>query len=118
MANVVGTLVTVGTLPISRTESLLSSLISQGPAPGMAATMAGEILRTGIASGKAYTDQEKREFLVKFSRSGVTEDTFLAALTKEKGLTSLFPNLGVQKDIEAMIADNKSVDSILKWIEV
>jgi len=118
IATAIGVLVADSKLPLSYPISALAPLVSEGPAPGVAATMAGELLRSAIASGKEFSDDEKREFLLKFARPGVKEDVFLMSLTKEKGLTSLFPTLSVQKDLDAMIQESKSIDSILKWVEV
>ena len=118
IASSIGVLIADNKLPLSFPISALVPLIPEGSAPGLAATMAGEILRSAIASGKEFSDKERREFLMHFARPGVKEDVFLVAVTKEKGLTSLFPTLSVQKDLDTMIQDSKSIDSILKWVEV
>lgn len=118
IATTIGMLVADNKIPLSYPISALAPLVSEGPAPGVAAVMAGEILRSAIASGKDFSDKERRDFLKNFSRPGVAEDAFLVAVTKEKGLTSLFPTLSVQKELDTMIQDNKSIDSILKWFEV
>jgi hypothetical protein len=118
IANCIGVLIADNKLPLSYPISALAPLIPEGPAPGVAATMAGEVLRSTITSGKEFSESEKREFLMNFARPGVKEDAFLVSITKEKGLTSLFPTLSVQKDLDAMIQESKSIDSILKWVEV
>jgi len=117
VATSIGTLVADNKLPLSFTITALSHLISEGPAPGVAASMAGEILRSAILHRKEFSEKEKREYLFNFARNGQKDDSFLVALTKDKALASLFPSLSVQKDLEAMIQDGKSIDSILKWIE-
>lgn len=118
IATTIGAVLADNKLPLSYPISTLAPLVSEGPAPGVAASMAGEILRSAITSGKDFPDKERREFLLNFKRPGVAEDVFLVAVTKEKGLTSLFPTLSVQKDLDAMIQESKSIDSILKWVEV
>jgi len=117
IATTIGVLVADNKLPLSYPISALAPLITEGQAPGVAAVMAGEILRSAISSGKEFSDQEKREFLMNFARPDVKEDALMVAISKEKGLTSLFPTLSVQKDLDAMIQDSKSIDSILKWVE-
>lgn len=120
VATSIGALIADNKLPISFPLSALSPLISEGPAPGVAAGMAGEILRSAIAGGKTFTDKEKREFLLNFARPAqkADENAFLVSLTKDKNLSGLFPSLSVQKELEIMVQDGKSIDSILKWIEV
>jgi len=117
VATSIGILIAENKLPLSYPITALTPLISEGQAPGVAATMGGEILRSAIANGKEFSDQQKREFLVNFARPGVQVDALLAAITKDKGLTSLFPTLVVQKDLDVMIQESKSIDYILKWVE-
>jgi hypothetical protein len=68
VATAIGALIVNNKLTLSYSSSALAPLVSVGPAPGLAALMASNILNTVIAGGKDLTDQERREFLEHFSQ--------------------------------------------------
>ncbi len=115
VATLVGVLVAHGALSISFVQSSLLSLVD--PSPALVPSMAADFLKVD-GSTKKLSDSERRNFLMQFLRPDQQNDAAMSNFIREKGLSSLFSTIVVQKQVETMIGDGSTEDSILKWIEV
>jgi translation initiation factor 4G len=117
VANIIGQSISDAILPVTFLNHSFDHLVGVGPAPGLAAQMAAEVFRI-IGDNKADpSEKELRSLLPKFFKPENRNESYLVKFLEEKELIDLFPTMLVQKQVETMLKDGSSVDSILKWIE-
>jgi len=99
-------------LPMTFLHSF-NHLISEGIAPQLGLEIF-DVIRQ--AKSDPQTENEMWEYFPKLFKPNTTESQLITYLIDKK-MSYIFPSIITKSQIESMIKDGSSVDSILKWIE-